>query len=59
MLGNDAKLLTDGEEIKSFELFNKLTSKEFITGEEDDVEVEKMITMLFDWICISDLAIRV
>ncbi|RMG82463.1 MAG: helicase, partial [Bacteroidetes bacterium] len=27
MLGNDAKLLTDGEEIKSFELFNKLTSK--------------------------------
>ncbi|MDP8269546.1 MAG: helicase-related protein, partial [Candidatus Tenebribacter davisii] len=34
MLGNDAKLLTDGEEIKSFELFNKLTSKEFITGED-------------------------
>ncbi len=40
MLGNDAKLLTDGEEIKSFELFNKLTSKEFITGEEDDDESE-------------------
>lgn len=40
MLGNDAKLLTDGEEIKSFELFNKLTSKEFITGEEDGVESE-------------------
>jgi hypothetical protein len=40
MLGNDAKLLTDGEEIKSFELFNKLTSKEFITGEEDAEESE-------------------
>ncbi|MHA1796327.1 MAG: helicase-related protein [Promethearchaeota archaeon] len=40
MLGNDAKLLTDGEEIKSFELFNKLTSKEFIAGEEEDDESE-------------------
>ncbi|MHB2155006.1 helicase-related protein [Calditrichota bacterium GD2] len=40
MLGNDAKLLTDGEEIKSFELFNKLTSREFITGEDEEVESE-------------------
>ncbi len=52
MLGNDAKLLTDGEEIKSFELFNKLTSKEFITGEEDGQESElkylKVITRLRD-----------
>ncbi len=40
MLGNDAKLLTDGEEIKSFELFNKLTSKEFITGEDQEEESE-------------------
>ncbi|MBN1561486.1 helicase [candidate division KSB1 bacterium] len=40
MLGNDAKLLTDGEEIKSFELFNKLTSKEFITGEDEQDESE-------------------
>ena len=40
MLGNDSKLLTEGEEIKSFELFNKLTSKEFITGEEDEDESE-------------------
>lgn len=38
MLGNDAKLLTDGEEIKSFELFNKLTSKKFLTGEDEDLE---------------------
>jgi superfamily II DNA/RNA helicase len=40
MLGNDAKLLTDGEEIKSFELFNKLSSKEFITGDEESEESE-------------------
>ncbi len=36
MLGNDAKLLTDGEEIKSFELFNKLTSEKFILGDEEE-----------------------
>ncbi|MCD4817432.1 MAG: helicase [Candidatus Cloacimonetes bacterium] len=40
MLGNDAKLLTDGEEIKSFELFSKLTSKEFILGEDQEEESE-------------------
>ena len=40
MLGNDAKLLTDGEEIKSFELFNKLTSKEFIIGDDESEESE-------------------
>ena len=40
MLGNDAKLLTDGEEIKSFELFNKLTSKEFILGDDEYEESE-------------------
>ena len=52
MLGNDAPLLTDGEEIKSFELFNKLTSKEFITGEDDEQDSElkyfKVITDLRD-----------
>ena len=52
MLGNDAKLLTDGEEIKSFELFHKLTSKEFITGEEDGQDSElkylKVITDIRD-----------
>jgi superfamily II DNA/RNA helicase len=40
MLGNDAKLLTDGEEVKSFELFDKLTSKEFILGDEESEESE-------------------
>ncbi|HII16662.1 TPA: helicase [Candidatus Woesearchaeota archaeon] len=40
MLGNDARLLTD-EEIKSHDLFVKLTSKRIITGEgeEDDPEL--------------------
>ncbi len=40
MLGNDAKLLTEGEDVKSYELFSKLTSKEYITGEEDAQESE-------------------
>lgn len=46
MLGNDAKLLTD-EEIKSHDLFVKLTSKTIITGEdeEDDSEL-KYLTFL-------------
>lgn len=46
MLGNDARLLTD-EEIKSHDLFAKLTSKKIITGEdeEDDPEL-KYLTFL-------------
>lgn len=49
MLGNDAKLLTDGEEIKSFELFNKLTSKEFLTGEDEEDESElKFLNVISD-----------
>lgn len=46
MLGNDAVLLTD-EEIKSHDLFKKLTSKELIAGEdeEDDPEL-KYLTFL-------------
>jgi len=40
MLGTDAKLLTDGEPIESFELFNRLSSKKTITGEDDNVESE-------------------
>jgi superfamily II DNA/RNA helicase len=41
MLGNDARLLTD-EEIKSHDLFMKLTSKHLITGEneKEDPELE-------------------
>ncbi|NMB91976.1 helicase [candidate division WWE3 bacterium] len=40
MLGNDARLLTDGEEIKSHDLFQQLTMKETITGEGKDEESE-------------------
>jgi superfamily II DNA/RNA helicase len=39
MLGNDAKLLTD-EEIKSHDLFLRLTSKKMLTGEDDEDDPE-------------------
>ena len=38
MLGNDARLLTEGEEIKSHDLWTKLTSKKTITGEDETGE---------------------
>jgi superfamily II DNA/RNA helicase len=38
LLGADAKLLTEDETIESHELFDKLISKETITGEEDEEE---------------------
>ncbi len=42
MLGADARLLTEGEEIKSHDLFAQLNSKKTITGEdgEEDSELE-------------------
>jgi len=40
MLGNDARLLTEGEEIKSHDLFARLTSKKTITGEDETEESE-------------------
>ncbi len=40
MLGADARLLTDGEEIKSHDLFSKLNSKKTITGEDENEESE-------------------
>jgi len=40
MLGADSRLLTEGEEVKSFDLFAKLTSKKTITGEDEDEESE-------------------
>jgi hypothetical protein len=40
LLGNDAKLLTEGEEIKSHSLWIKLTSKETITGENETEDSE-------------------
>src|SRR5699024_2976133 len=38
LLGADAKLLTEGEAIESHELFDKLISKETITGEDGEEE---------------------
>jgi superfamily II DNA/RNA helicase len=43
MLGADARLLTENEEIKSFNLFSRITSKETLTGEtgeEEDSELK-------------------
>ena len=40
MLGNDARLLTEGEEIKSHDLWARLTSKKTITGEDEGEESE-------------------
>lgn len=45
MLGNDARLLTD-EEIKSHDLFMKLTSKEIITGEDEEDSELKYLVLL-------------
>ncbi|MDQ3131073.1 MAG: DEAD/DEAH box helicase, partial [Acidobacteriota bacterium] len=43
MLGSDARLLTENEEIKSFNLFDRISSKETLTGEtevEEDSELK-------------------
>lgn len=40
MLGSDARLLTEGEEIKSHDLFRRLNSRETITGEDETEETE-------------------
>jgi hypothetical protein len=40
LLGGDAELLTEGEPIGSHELFNRLISKQVITGEDEKEESE-------------------
>ena len=40
LLGADARLLTEGENIESHELFTRLTSKETITGEGEEEQSE-------------------
>ncbi len=40
LLGADAKLLTEGETIESYEIFDRLTSKKTITGEDETEESE-------------------
>lgn len=47
IMGEDAKYLSDGEEIGSQELFNTLNSKATYTGEEEGENIElKYLTML-------------
>lgn len=38
LLGSDARLLTEGEEVKSHDLWIRLTSRETITGEDEEEE---------------------
>lgn len=40
MLGTDARLLTEGEPVESYEIFNRLMSKGTIVGEEGEDESE-------------------
>jgi len=40
MLGADSRLLTEGEEIKSHDLFARMNSKKIITGEDEEEESE-------------------
>lgn len=40
LLGGDAALLTDGEPIDSHELFDRLISKQILTGEDESEETE-------------------
>ena len=40
LLGADARLLTEGEDVESHELFNRLISRKTITGEDEDEESE-------------------
>ncbi len=40
LLGADARLLTEGEDIESHALFDRLTSKTTITGEDEEAESE-------------------
>jgi len=42
MLGEDAAYLTDGEEVSSYELFNRLNSKRVIEGEDEEIEESEL-----------------
>ncbi len=42
MLGTDARLLTENEEIKSFNLFALITSRQTLTGESDEDEESEL-----------------
>ena len=55
MLGADAKLLTEGEPVEAFELFNRLMSKKTITGEDESEETELKYLNLIKTIREEDL----
>ncbi|VAW35023.1 DNA/RNA helicases, SNF2 family [hydrothermal vent metagenome] len=46
LLGGDAELLTEGEPIGSHELFDRLSSKESVVGEEEAVSELKYLTLI-------------
>jgi Superfamily II DNA and RNA helicases len=51
LLGGDAAILTEGESVKSYELFDKLTSKNFLTDEdfeESELEYYRIIEKIRD-----------
>jgi len=52
MLGEDAAYLTDGEEVSSYELFNRLNSKKVIEGEDEEEDTE--LKYLFEIRAIRD-----
>lgn len=55
MLGADARLLTEGEPVESFELFSRLMSKRTITGEDESEETELKYLHLIKTIRDKDL----
>lgn len=57
MLGADAKLLTEGEEIKSHDLFRRLTSKKVLTGEDEDEDSELRYLQMIRDIRDNDLVL--
>jgi len=46
LLGGDAELLTEGEPVGSHELFDRLSSKESVVGEEEAVSELKYLTLI-------------
>ncbi len=54
LLGEDARILTEGEPVGSHELFSRLVSKKTITGEDEDTESELKYLHLIKGIRDSD-----
>ena len=54
LLGADARLLTEGEDVESHELFNRLISRKTITGEDEGEESELKYLQIIRGIRDSD-----